>query len=208
MTTTLELAEACAVAYEAFTWQSYSDTQLNVVNIGDEIVFAFRGTEASTWYADGNWKDIVADLRFLPRFSKDVGWAHRGFLNAAEEAYKHILDKYSPWNIPPIMTGHSLGGAIAMVCATKLSMNGYDVRNCVTFGAPRCLRPSTRQNKFAVAQYVNKNDIVPSFMWWSPFDHVSWDQLGIRSTPEYRHRTWRDHGIEQYIQTLTTGVPL
>jgi len=118
-----------------------------------EVIIAFRGTQPT------KWKDIYTDLnllttRFLDGESEDSFCnirVHSGFKNAwmsvREEVVSMLEDFHRSGTIDiaccnVVLTGHSLGGAIATVCAYdfirrgSLGLNSKQV-SIITFGAPK-----------------------------------------------------------------------
>ena len=107
-------------------------TQAILVELEQYHVLAFRGTEATSL------EDIKTDIRAITTECVSGGQVHTGFKQAYEavesqiERSLHQLDNSKPLMI----TGHSLGGALAMVAAKRLGFkNG--IAACYTFGAPR-----------------------------------------------------------------------
>ncbi|KAI9805340.1 MAG: hypothetical protein M1833_005793 [Piccolia ochrophora] len=99
------------------------------------IVVAFRGTKSVL--------DFVVDARFV---QKDISWctecaAHSGFWNAwvvaSPTVFRAVTDarKANP-GFDLIVTGHSLGGAMATFAAQNLRQIGIDT-TLYTYGAPR-----------------------------------------------------------------------
>jgi len=98
-------------------------------------VLAFRGTEdLSDWMVDAEAIKREYALS-LSTFAVPGGKVHAGFLRRWEmirSAVMAVLGQPQPLTI----TGHSLGGAMAALCAIELDAKGWPVQ-VVTFGAPR-----------------------------------------------------------------------
>jgi pimeloyl-ACP methyl ester carboxylesterase len=115
-----------------------SDTQVvcqESIHHGIEIVV--RGT-ISIWDVPTNVKCWQSKMPTCNR--DDFGSVHYGFLTAALDVIKPIRSWLTsapfPINTPVVITGHSMGGAIATILAPMISdLTG----NCVvvTFGSPR-----------------------------------------------------------------------
>ena len=132
------------------------------------LVLAFRGTEKKV-------SDWLTDARCIPTVVGKTK-VHTGFLEAftkkkdatgrtVKQVVKEILDRQDARDesgkpLPIFITGHSLGGALALL-ATKLvtpDVNGA----CYTFGAPRTGNYEYfRRIKTPVYRIVNSADIVP-----------------------------------------------
>lgn len=98
------------------------------------------------------------------------------------EAVKRLL-AFKP-DAKVIVTGHSLGGALAMIYAEMLRQDGIEVTQLITFGQPR-----VGNGKFAKAfsafeipyiRFVNETDIVPDVP--PPYDKHDWTHSGRRLT--------------------------
>ncbi len=112
---------------------------------GDAVVIAFRGT-SNPW-------EIVEDVEIAAtdyqgcsgdKSAGDACFIHSGFYSA----YKNLaanLEAAVASLVPPsardstrlLITGHSLGGALATIAAYELSLIGYRVSGVHTFGSPR-----------------------------------------------------------------------
>lgn len=123
------------------------------------LVVAFRGTESKV-------SDWLTDSHCVPT---EEG-VHTGFRDAFErkegEDGKTVSELVSEilrdeGTRPLFITGHSLGGALALL-ATKRLAPKRDSTSCYTFGAPRIANYEFfRDVKTPVFRVVNSSDIVP-----------------------------------------------
>gem|GEM_PF-4307497 len=100
---------------------------------GVRIVSVRGSSEMSDWSSNSN--DTTR-----PVWSLGIeGWIHRGYADQVESAVSNVKRALDRGNdeAPVIVTGHSLGGAVASVLATKLAKDGYPIGRLVTFAAPR-----------------------------------------------------------------------
>lgn len=87
---------------------------------------------------------------------------HRGFSSAEQVIYKELkplLNKQQP----VYAVGHSLGGAVAVILAISLDVDGYKVEGVTTFGQPK-VTDRTGADKFKqlpITRVVNEKDVVP-----------------------------------------------
>jgi hypothetical protein len=104
------------------------------------IVISFRGSHSiRNFLTDLDFTAIPTDL------CKPVGQtctAHKGFWTSWTEARNTVLGAVKNTiaqnpNYRIAVTGHSLGGAIAAICATELRNAGYKNVALFTFGSPR-----------------------------------------------------------------------
>lgn len=110
-----------------------TDSQAVVMATDRAIIVAFRGSDADP-------RDKLTSGRFLLH---NIGGAsvHSGFRDALTCVYTsvknavHRLQKQS--RRPVWLTGHSLGGAMAILCAYKLQKDGMTVQGVYTYGMPR-----------------------------------------------------------------------
>jgi len=102
---------------------------------------------------------------------------HRGFAQAAEGIYQQIRPQLkSDYQIST--TGHSLGGAVALVLAMFLDSDQFKLERVVTFGQPKVTNIGGA-NKFKhldITRLVTPDDLVPLV---PPFDPVDINNLDI-----------------------------
>ena len=98
-----------------------------VVSRPGETFIAFRGTETlNEWFEDFDF--FAAKNRF------GEGTVHHGFQQAYERLRPSVLE--APKQRELWITGHSLGAALATICAGDLARAGWKVTLCV-FASPR-----------------------------------------------------------------------
>ena len=148
-------------------------TQCFVVQHADFVLVAFRGTEIRP--QEGLSVDnIIADIRINLRFrlveAAAGGRVHQGFQDALDEVWEPSapqdglrahLDQAQQRETSPRplwFTGHSLGGALAILAAARYGQ----AQGVYTFGAPR-IGDLDFRNQFSVPAYqvINQRDPVP-----------------------------------------------
>ena len=172
------LAQAANIAYQGkstiqpavtklglnkFEFLSRRDTEGYIAANEKIIIVAFRGTEPT------HLRDILTDAK-IHKVQGPLGEVHRGFLHAFQlvkddlySTIQRLRDKNNPQSL--WCTGHSLGGALAVVAAAQLLVDGHKVNGLYTFGQPRvgdeifaneCVRRMAGQHY----RFVNNNDTV------------------------------------------------
>jgi hypothetical protein len=105
-----------------------------------EILVAFRGTLVL--------QNALHDLRVYPTpFRHGAGNVHAGFNITADSVFgtrvlptvMHLLQQHHYREYRVVVTGHSLGGAVALIVAVRLMSHlpPHTKVSCFTFGAPR-----------------------------------------------------------------------
>jgi hypothetical protein len=159
---------------------SVGNTQVYVATNDDHIVVAFRGTESPT--SIEGLKDWLltdaANLLILPegRLGTDLAAAgvgarfHQGFVDAIASVWEPLfeaVDAERKKNDRPIwITGHSLGGALAVLAAWLFRRKFVNIHQVYTFGGPmvgNAIAVKAIDNDFQdkIFRYVNGLDPVP-----------------------------------------------
>ena len=105
---------------------------------------------------------------------------HRGYRVIARECRDALAPHVQPGYSVQI-TGHSLGGAVAVAVGLLYTAAGVDVTKVVTFGAPKLGPKETRdaaEKKLAVLRVVQKDDIIPLLPMSRPFVRKPYVHLG------------------------------
>ena len=119
-------------------------------------VLAFRGTEANSW------EDVKTDLD--ARFYKGRNGVklHTGFRDAYNQVSKRVADAVDrlPDGYSLYITGHSPGGALAVIAARELERDSLAA--CYTFGSPRVGNEEFGEEiRTPIYRIVNAADGVP-----------------------------------------------
>lgn len=197
-------------------------TQVLVAWDRDVIVVAFRGTEPT------QREDWITDLKF-----RRCEGVHRGFLAAwqsvrddVERQIRRVRDRHQML----VITGHSLGGALAVLCARNLMDAFNTAPRLYTFGQPRIFNDVMARKVAANLPYwyrvVNEEDIVPRLpLWCMGYRHAGTEVFlpsfgGATLNPPLHYKllsdlwgiidSWSrkrlavaaDHGIARYVTRL------
>ncbi|MEJ7590886.1 MAG: lipase family protein [Planctomycetaceae bacterium] len=159
---------------------SVDNTQVYVAESSDHLVVAFRGTEDPT-SIEGLKDWLLTDamnLLVVPegRLGHDLSAAgvgakfHKGFVDAIAEIWEPLRNeveaKMKQSDRPLWITGHSLGGALALFAAWLLERRFVAVHQIYTFGAPmignqKASDAFNRKFSGKIFRYVSGRDPVP-----------------------------------------------
>ncbi|WP_391574452.1 lipase family protein [Cohnella sp.] len=187
-----------------------------VLQSDTHAIIAFRGTSStSDWASDA----LVSQVKF--KFVRNAGMTHRGFTDiysGARAGISSCLRRISP-DKTLYVTGHSLGGALATLCALD-SAAGTKFRHPVvyTYAAPRAGDPDFAKaydGKIARSFRVcNSFDVVthlpPSTLTMPKTDRTFYYQHVRRSEQLSFHNgsVAGNHGIGSYYAELAARDPL
>ncbi len=121
-----------------------------------DLLVVCRGTEPH------EWNDLKADANALTVLA-EVGRIHRGFKREVDDLWPIIEQAIRENQRPVWFTGHSLGAAMATICAgrCKLSSIPSNPKALYTFGSPRVgNRTYIRAVNIPHYRWVHNNDIV------------------------------------------------
>jgi triacylglycerol lipase len=198
---------------------SVDNTQCYVCENDKVIVLAFRGSEMPN-SIDG-FKDwlLTNAKNFLIQPTGKIGTDfvaagvgarfHKGFMEALEEIWEPMFAAIdavvAKQDRPLFITGHSLGGALAMLAAWRLQRQMLPIHNVYTFGAPMVgdqLAAKAFEKEFPnrIYRYVDGGDMVPRLPTVSMFSNEYWHcltEVVVGATAQ----------AGQAVQALATGSP-
>jgi len=162
----------------------------------DELIVAFRGTlpdvadSADTSKQVLSIEDWLNDADYSPQVDPKLGQVHAGFKGAFDQVWPGLQQQIVAWQkagtLKPVtkvyLTGHSKGGALAMLAALTLASEKLmPVTEVVTFGSPRVGGPDFAAKYTAAGinglRYENYQDLVP---------HVPMNSLELDLAPLLR----------------------
>ncbi|MDB6152755.1 MAG: lipase class 3 [Chthoniobacteraceae bacterium] len=182
------------------------DTQAFGALSDTHAVLAFRGTEQKRF---GDWaSDLSASptpFRWLFSKASDVGLVHAGFGHTLHDSWSPIIAwlKAALTDKPRTlwMTGHSLGGALAVMAAATCSFDPdslLPLSGVYTFGQPRVglhgfcqlLHAQIGRRFF---RFANRQDLVPRvpFRGWDYGDAGHFIHIGSDGIPRADSVEWR-----------------
>jgi hypothetical protein len=159
---------------------SVDNTQCYVGSSPAAIVLAFRGSECPTTL-DGFKDWLLTNARnflVLPEGRAGTDFAaagvgakfHRGFIDALGEIwdplFKAVDAEFSKKERPVFVTGHSLGGGLAVLAAWRLQRQMIPVHQVYTFGAPMTGNAAAaaafaKEFPNRIFRFVDYRDLVP-----------------------------------------------
>jgi len=151
--------------------------------------------------SDGN--DMLSNFK-VKKDSSSIGRVHHGFYSGMKGLYKSMLPDLRSLKREKIyITGHSRGGAIALLLAMYLKARGFIVIIVYTFGAPRSICKGT-DCRILHIRTVNNGDRVPMLpRRWMGYTH---DCKPVKLKGSWWARIWilgySDHMIEEYIEAI------
>lgn len=192
----------------------------------DDCVITCRGTEPH------EWNDIRADVDAATVLAETAGKVHRGFKREVDDLWPMLETALAHNRMPLYFCGHSLGGAMATICAARclLSHISSNPRQLYTYGSPRVgCKSYINYVKLDYYRFVNNNDVVtrvpPAWMGY----HHSGKEVYFNRRGEIKEygyllqrrdrwrgfignlRNWKldhftDHSVQAYCQHLVKAV--
>lgn len=127
-----------------------------VDDIQQRYYVSIRGTD--------NSNNVLQDINYFKDKSERLGInIHTGFHRASEKISDDLIQNMDK-TYDVYLTGHSAGGAMALVVGWYLKYHGFKVCECITFGQPKVtdIEGTRMMNGYiSLTRVVNETDIVP-----------------------------------------------
>lgn len=214
------------LGFESYEFFDQDGAQAYLMANRCDTVVVCRGTEPN------EWNDIKADANAVSVLAETAGRVHRGFKREVDDLWPRLELALRDNENPLWFAGHSLGGAMATICAgrCKLAEISSNPEALFTFGSPRV--GNKRYINFVKIphyRWVNNNDIVTRVPpKWMGYSH-SGRELYFNAFGKLRKysawRRWRDrwygffltlrkgkidhladHSMVQYIEFLQQAI--
>jgi pimeloyl-ACP methyl ester carboxylesterase len=189
----LACAQLCLLSYSESCPKGFTDVgdlRFGVMSGEEATIVVFRGSaNAHNWM-----RDVEA---VPPECTRTGHFAHRGFVEAVNDLWDHVVQAVSGINHPITFTGHSLGGAVAVLFAEELSVKA------ITFGSPRIWWDMSEVPAVQHVRVVCDDDPVPMvphllFQHDETAEVITLKDGGFPVDPA-------DHFISHYIDRLVAG---
>jgi len=195
----LEIEDQLGPKYDKVKFFDCGTTEGIALARKNEVLIIFRGTkveakkaEPKTWlgklihWISGSFKtidfgDIRTDLDFKKEDFHEMGEVHRGFKKAFDQAIAEIMDfvleNKTSNDVKLYISGHSLGGALAVLLAAYLRKSKIKFDGVFTFGQPRVFSHEAASYQATqwddlLNRFVNSKDIVTRVpLWLQGFAH-------------------------------------
>jgi predicted lipase len=160
-------------------------------------LLAVRGTS--------NIENALVDIAFVLLPNEPTGIKlHQGFSKSADFIYDRIKPHLNK-NYRINTTGHSLGGAVAVIAAMYLDAGGYSVGEVITFGQPKItnISGSREYAHLNVTRVVTPKDMVPLVPPLDPMDLMNMDIYWHLGTELVLHadNTWSQlEGVDSMMR--------
>lgn len=169
-----------------------SDAQVTILESSNSYFVIFQGTTTMT--------DWIQNVDFIPNPNKKNEFYHPGFLkifDSVQEKIINVLNQHPEKKV--VLTGHSLGGALAQIFLAKsLTNEGYfesqRIQSIITWASPRSVSSNLAkevemkayQQKISISRIANDKDPIPHV----PPLVLGYSAIGYTSTKDLRDGRW------------------
>ncbi|HEY6552143.1 MAG TPA: lipase family protein, partial [Vicinamibacteria bacterium] len=186
---------------------------LTVANLHGVDVRAFIEVDEAKrvqWLAvrgTANLENAAEDADYTKVPAPELGIpVHTGFAADARAVWSFARPLLRP-GLETRVTGHSLGGAVAVLLAMRLRVDGVPLGHVITFGQPKVTTEVgvARFRDLPLLRVVNHDDPVPLLPWETPGAVVGglYRHLGreLRLSNRGTFELFAEHSAERYLLT-------
>lgn len=183
--------------YDRTLFLDVDGCQALCLNTRHEYIFVFRGTD--------EWEDVTTNIKIQMSQDPYVGdaYVHHGFKEELDSIWDLICGFIRDKQQARITTtGHSLGGALALLCASRFSYLWNRRVECFTFGVPEiggftfetlfqtlpCIHWRIRHNNDKVSE-IHLLDIV-GYKHVGTLVHIMHNKQFVIGDLTWRQRLW------------------
>lgn len=195
-------AQVCQAVSDSYnvepTVQVADDIRAVITQVAGETIVAIPGTTDIAGWVD--------DFSTLPVYHSGLGWCHDGFSRCGLLLWMALKPRLKD-SLSTTFAGHSLGGALAQVCAVANAYDNGFADTLTTFGSPRVAArwnmtfgPLLKKS-LNPTLYVNAGDPVPDVPGKLLFGHKA--KHVVLGKPLGGIDPMANHAISLYLKNST-----
>jgi hypothetical protein len=174
----------------SFVDNDSTSTNFAVMSNNTTIIIIFRGSETKGGFrnAKKDWLLTDAKCKMFKIDTFNNSYVHKGFWNSYQSVEDTLLKTE---NKKIFITGHSLGGALAILAAVDLLQHQLKPFGVYTFANPRvgteCFADYYALLDIPTYRYVNENDLVPMLPPVKRFHRIMCPEKNKGDCGKYQH---------------------
>jgi hypothetical protein len=181
---------------------STDDVIIGLKRTASMDILVLRGSQTA--------EDWIRDADAAPRFHRQLGCCHAGFLAGMDDVFAEVRGQVRP---QLAITGHSLGGARARILAGLFVCSKTPIDRLCVFGSPKPafkgLAQIIQKSGMAHSSYRHVDDLVPTL----PPNLLPWEHtepwIELQADPSAGMlKSLRDHASSLYVAALSVPVTL
>lgn len=200
-------AERAAIAYQTpeAIRQAFPNTILVATTDSSKVLYFLELDQVHklqivTIRGTDNLRNIVEDADYIVSQNPKLGiYVHRGFDQDASQIFNALLPHLDKAQ-PVVVTGHSLGAAIATLLMMYLQEEGFQLQPSINFGQPKVTNQAgvEKYHSLPLLRVVDEDDLVPLLPPTDLVDsiHGAYQHLGpqlvLLKGSSYRYQNHRE----------------
>ena len=173
-----------------------TSTNLVVMSDSSKIIVIFRGSETNGGFLNTkkDWLLTDAKCKMIPISAFKNTYVHSGFWKSyvsVEDTLLKTIRLHQNNQQKILITGHSLGGALAVLAALDFSLHQLQPFGVYTYANPRVggerFAEYYEQQQIPTYRYVNKNDLIPMLPPTQSFHRMFCPEKDKGNCGRYQH---------------------